>query len=738
MAGARRRGRRLLWVVAIGLAGLAIASAAAVMFRRELAEFALLEQLRGLGLEQAEVRIQQFDRDRVEIKDLRVGEDLVVPTLIADYSATGLFASRLDALRVSGLRLRGEIGDAGISFGQLDALLGDDSDGGGSAPAALPTRRVVIEDAQLEFSTPQGELLGTLRADARETRPGELNAIADVTLTHPLASLGVRFEGNGSPDALVGTVALNGFAQGEFGAGIHTDGISVAANTQVEFDRGEVSMRIADCATLRIDQLGISQLLSLPRPLELCIRSGDADAFRMRRDGGLELHLESQPTPLAIDLAGVAVAGELPAWSASGSPPPGRLNLTAHGGELRFPDFEIAARGIDLQVALAESPLTSSGELRIEQLSDLAKNKRLGDLRLASHYAPADDDTQRLNFEADVSNPKHEFAVHLAGHHDLSEGRGRADVRLGPFRFCPDRPKLTDVVPALRGVLSDAQGTIESHGVAHWGESGNRWNFSVGVFDLSAHTGGAKLEHLNAAFEIRDSGTPPSQLLSIGRINFGLELTNGEVLFQLRRDGQLAIESANFEFAGGSLTTSGTFDPSGDTQQVTFEVRNVDLGTLLEQVDLEGLSGTGTLEGELPIHRSGDEIQIRSAQLASTDAGGIIRYRAEGGAAGVGAVQSDFGQLLNVLEEFHYTNLALTIDGDAAGTVEVAIHLEGSNPAFRDGHPVNFNLSVESRLSDLLSTEGYVYQIPYTIEERLADFAGGPVNTPPKPCVHDP
>ena len=38
---------------------------------------------------------------------------------------------------------------------------------------------------------------------------------------------------------------------------------------------------------------------------------------------------------------------------------------------------------------------------------------------------------------------------------------------------------------------------------------------------------------------------------------------------------------------------------------------------------------------------------------------------------------------------------------------------------------------------DLLSTEAFVYQIPYMIEERFEGFMVGPMNKPAEPCVHD-
>jgi hypothetical protein len=70
----------------------------------------------------------------------------------------------------------------------------------------------------------------------------------------------------------------------------------------------------------------------------------------------------------------------------------------------------------------------------------------------------------------------------------------------------------------------------------------------------------------------------------------------------------------------------------------------------------------------------------------------------------------------------------------------VSVRLKGANPDYRDGYPVDFNLSLEARLPELLRMEGFVYQIPDAIEARLRKFSGSgpsPVNFSEVPCVHD-
>ena len=76
-----------------------------------------------------------------------------------------------------------------------------------------------------------------------------------------------------------------------------------------------------------------------------------------------------------------------------------------------------------------------------------------------------------------------------------------------------------------------------------------------------------------------------------------------------------------------------------------------------------------------------------------------------------------------MLENFHYERLELEINGPALGEVEIQIRLAGVNPDYKDGYPVDFNLSITSRLSDLLRTGIRIYRMPEEIESRLKAFA---------------
>jgi len=234
----------------------------------------------------------------------------------------------------------------------------------------------------------------------------------------------------------------------------------------------------------------------------------------------------------------------------------------------------------------------------------------------------------------------------------------------------------------------------------------------------------ATLDRINATVELNEIGaTLRDPILSIGRLDFGLELTDGLIRFGMKPGGIVAIKETSWKFAGGELTTTGEIDPQAKNWQTSLLVKGVDLSELIELVDLEGLSGSGTLEGELPIALVEGEIEIRNAVLRSSDEAGVIRYQPDSGTSNIAAADDHFASTLAVLRNFHYERLEIEINGSAAGTVVTQIHLAGVNPDYQDGHPIEFNLSVDAQLSDLLRKEMNAYQVPQQIEERLRAFS---------------
>ena len=719
--------RRIAVVAVVVLAGLV---AVAIAYRQSIAETLLMHQLRNLGLDRATFAIRSFDAGLLEINNLSVGDTdgLDVAQIEAHFSTRGLFASRLDALQISGVRLRGTLDEAGLSFGALDRLFDNNaSSANTSGPATLPAAGIEIEDAQMEIATAAGPLRASLELRAVEIAPGQLEADAGLRVDHDFANFDARLSAIGSPSVLTGELELEASAAGELGSDISATAVRLTAKAAFSFKEGDIAIQPEDCAEIQIEGLSVKSVLTLSKPLLLCLRSRSESSIRISTEGAIETDLELAPAEFAADLQiggePQRVSGELPMLRvrASRRGDEFEASLETEAGRFEFAKQAVGIRDIKLEAKLSHDAIAPKGHLRIEEIFDTQQAARFQKLALNAQFEPRD---SSVDFMMELANPNRDLVIEINGTHNLSDAAGRAKLHLHAIDFIPSGLQPAALFPILSALLTEASGSIEMKGSVEWNTDGMRGTVEVAASDVSATSEFATVEHLNAIVELNENGaTLLDQTVSIGRLDFGLELTDGLIRYRLKPGGIVSIESTSWKFAGGELTTAGEIDPRSENWETSLLVKGVNLTQLIELVNLEGLSGSGTLGGELPIALVGEEIEIRNAVLRSSGEAGVIRYRPDSGMSNVAAADPQFSTTLTVLENFHYERLEIEINGSATGAVVVQIQLAGFNPDYQDGHPIEFNLSLDARLSDLLRTEMRIYRMPDKIEERLRAFA---------------
>lgn len=440
--------------------------------------------------------------------------------------------------------------------------------------------------------------------------------------------------------------------------------------------------------------------------------------------------LALDPAPFSLTLArsqGIQhVRGTTPAVEVVAEPGGAEtLHLRTSGGELSLPDLGLQARGFEIDAGIAEASGLPQGSLAVRDVRDLRKPPWITPLALTGSFSP---DGGSVALEGALTGAAGRLALRARGSHDPATGQGRLELALDPLHFETGGLRPADLAPASVSLIRTAQGAVEATGEFTWGEAGPDGFVDVGVLDLNLDTPAAHLERLNAALHLQGPWPPrtgPGQLVSMARLDFGLELTNGLVKYAVRPDRSVEIERAQWDFAGGTIRTQGTLDLARQGT-VALTAKDVDLTRLLELVNLQGLSGTGRLRGSLPLVMHGDVIEIRNAVLEATEEGGWIHYAPVGQATAVAsAAGMAFDDLLIALRNFRYQKLRLTINGEAQGEVTVALSLLGANPEHRDAQPYEFNLNVEGRLGDLVRQSEAAYQIPAEIEKRLSEIAEG-------------
>jgi hypothetical protein len=449
-----------------------------------------------------------------------------------------------------------------------------------------------------------------------------------------------------------------------------------------------------------------------------------ADARFWLRGGGFEARAELHPAPVLLHSDLLRVEGETPEVRlqlrrAEENAAIG-LGLETRGGRLDLPDYELSVVEIGVSARLEEK--SGEGEIHVRELRDLQRPARVEPLGLRGRFEIRD---SSVEFQLKLADSGENLVLEASGSADPTAPSARAALHLHPLVWEEESLQPAALFPFLEGQIEGARGSVEAAGTATWEGVRGSGEIDLVLREIGFASGSAEVSGVNGRIEIGGPFppvTPPGQLISIALIDAGLELTNGLIEFQLRSDGMLALQKAEWQWAGGLVRSAGVLDPMADSQQLVLEVEGVDLAELLALVDLEGLEGSGTLEGEIPIFRSGEIVEIRGGELSAGPEGGWIRYRPPGGVEALASQGYGLGQLLGALDDFDYDFLQLTVDGDTRGEVEVAAHLGGFNPNFERGRRVEFNLNVEARLADLLRAGLAAYRVPEVIEKRLEEF----------------
>jgi hypothetical protein len=99
-----------------------------------------------------------------------------------------------------------------------------------------------------------------------------------------------------------------------------------------------------------------------------------------------------------------------------------------------------------------------------------------------------------------------------------------------------------------------------------------------------------------------------------------------------------------------------------------------------------------------------------------------LRYAPGGAPAALRQAGEGATLMLDALEDFRYEALSITLDREADGETDVALHIKGANPGFYDGYPVEFNLTISGELDTMLRRGLEGYRVPDAIRQRIQGF----------------
>ena len=163
---------------------------------------------------------------------------------------------------------------------------------------------------------------------------------------------------------------------------------------------------------------------------------------------------------------------------------------------------------------------------------------------------------------------------------------------------------------------------------------------------------------------------------------------------------KLKLLYATLPWKGGTLTVKNVLIPLKSKQPIktVLHVQQVSIGALMQILTGERVSATGSVSGDLPliIERNGS-FSFGKGKLQA-DSPGTITMPSD-------VIPGDNEQIAmtrNILKNFHYGTLSLSISSNADGEILVLITLEGNNPDMYNGRPVKINVRLGGDVLNLI------------------------------------
>ncbi|MCH8950987.1 MAG: YdbH domain-containing protein [Proteobacteria bacterium] len=471
------------------------------------------------------------------------------------------------------------------------------------------------------------------------------------------------------------------------------------------------SLAVTPGLTIALEGIAAPGRLEIAEPVLLSVDSLEASGG----DALARLELSAS----ASQVSGVLLGGEGKevAFADAG----GRITLVlAPGdrgrGEVRLEDARVTLPGeaVGLSAVSATLPLGAAGDAGGDAAGIVLSGEVRDTGRAARFRAFRIDlegtrDGETVAVSGAIETLDRMVRLPLKGSADLAAMTGR--IKLGPTRIrfrkggrqpralSPKLAALRDVAGAVR--VSAALELRADGAVRSW--------MTLRFDDLSARVGDIEVAGLEGTVKfnrLSPLATAGPQLLTARRLTVGVPVDGPRVRFTIlprRRGLAVQIHDAAGELAGGEISIEDArWDSRAKTNAFEVRVRDVAIGRLLRDWQVEGISGTGRLSGLIPVRIGRAGLAVAGGRLDSAGAGTI---RVDWGAARetLVAAGEQVALAVDALEDFRYDSLSIGIDQPEDGALTLAIGMAGSNPAVFDGHPIQFNINLSGDLAPILA-----------------------------------
>jgi hypothetical protein len=364
----------------------------------------------------------------------------------------------------------------------------------------------------------------------------------------------------------------------------------------------------------------------------------------------------------------------------------------------------------------ADGVLTASGGLTVSDAAEPARFYPLVARDFALRIRGRD-----LTARAGLSEPQSGTAVATVDiRHDLTGGDGTADIRVAGLRFTPDGLQPERITRLALGIVADVDGTVSGTGRVAWSPAGvtSEGLFDVEAASLAAPFGPATGIRTQLRFtDLLGLVTAPEQRLTVATVNPGVLVEEGVVRYRLVPALKLAIEGAEWPFAGGQLTLRPTTLDFSETaaRELTFDIAGLDAAKFVNKLEFANINATGVFDGTLPMVFDRDGGRVVGGRLVSRAPGGTLSYVGEVSNASLG-VWGDIA--FDALKSIQYEGMTIGLDGRIDGEMVSNIRFAGVSRGTIEPVATGLIARVGGQLASRLQRIPFIFNIRITAPFR--------------------
>lgn len=356
---------------------------------------------------------------------------------------------------------------------------------------------------------------------------------------------------------------------------------------------------------------------------------------------------------------------------------------------------------LDLEIVREPMSVTLGNPVRLALAADSA---RWQDFALSPYI-----DLRLDSFAADAAGVSGSFAATVPALQLSGSGRVRADVeasRVAAELSARQRltaPLLATLLPGWDRSYDVDAGSVGVTGSLSVGDGRLSGDFVLALEDLRSHYGDVVVAGIDGEAQVKlddEAWQVRADAVTVAVADPGFPLRQLEFAAELTPTTAL-LEGFKGKALGGEFRVDRmSFDLQRGIAAFLVTATGIELADVLA-LEGESVTGSGVLDGELPIEIADGGAKIAGGRFVARAPGGVLRYPDAGKAAQALGPQG-VGFALAPLVDFRFEVLDARVDLEPNGDLLLGVRLEGRNPGLE--RPYHYNLNISENVPALLKS----------------------------------